>query len=385
MQVAFASADAILVLYSDSSLASMENDGTAIASEISLTNAFDGSQQVKKAHFSHDGKVIVTHQGTKILLYRTVPGSNEASTEHGKCPDVVFETYDDFNVLYFTFSVDSTLLLFCIRRNIGLSFFVWNVLKKVLSASFDSPGLLSEDCCCCFSSDSKEVIICSEFHIEFWDHASCRLLRKVEADVPYTEVDKFTHCTVSPENDLLAYCIADRILVCPLKTSIDQSIRQLPRAHLGRVEFCQFLGGDRYLISYGVDGNVFLWDLSEWKVAAFAKIVQGWEGIVSMAVSAEGDKVVCVTSFGRLNVIKPCGLKGAILSKLPLPERTGGEMMTKAFRGKVREPTAAIQNLRCPNDTEDLDAAEPRIEEMEFMLCSDDNEYSDEDSDELMD
>jgi len=207
-------------------------------------------------------------------------------------------------------------------------------------------------------------------------------LRRVETGVPYTEVYKLTACTVSPENDLLAYCITDRILLCPLKTSTDQFILQLPRAHLGKVEFCQFLRGNRYLISYGVDGTLFLWDLSEWKAVAFAKIAQGRENIVSMAVSTEGDKVVCVTSFGRLNVIKPCGLKGAMLSKLPSPKEMGSEKMTEAFRGQVREPTAAIQNLRCPDNTEDLDAAELRIAEMEFMLCSDDDECSDEDSDE---
>ena len=324
--------------------------------------------------------------GTKILLYRNIPAATEASSAHGKCPDSVFEADDDFIVLYFTFSADSTLLLFCIRRNIGLSFFVWNVQEKVLSASFDSPGVVSEDCCCCFSLDSKELIICTEFYIEFWDHTSrpCRLLRKVQTDVPYTEVDKFTHCTVSPENDLLAYCITDRIFLCPLKTSRDQSIVHLPRAHLGKVQFCQFLRGNRYLISYGVDGTVFLWDLSEKKAVAFAKIVQGRESIVSMSVSVEGDKVVCVTSFGRLNVIKLCGLKGAVLSKLLLPKGMGSEKMTEAFRGQVSKPTAAIQNVRCPDNREDLNVAE-LIEEMDFMLCSDDSEDSDEDSDELLD
>ena len=388
MQVAFASADAILVLYANSTLALMENDGTTTASETYLQRRpSDDKQQVKKAQFSPDGKVIVTHQGTSILLYRTMPGSDKASTDHGKCPNSVFETKDDFNVMCFTFSADSTLLLFCILRNIGSSFFVWNVQGKVLSASFDSPGLMSEDCCCCFSLDNKELIICSELYIEFWDHAShpCRLLRKVETGVPYTEVDKFTHCTVSPENDLLAYCITDRILLCPLNASTDQSIWQLPRAHLGKVEFCQFLRGNRYLISYGVDGALFLWDLSEWKAVGFANIAQGRENIVSMAVSTEGDKVVCVTSFGRLNIIKPCGLKDAMLSKLPLPKWMGSEKMTEAFRGKVRRPTAAIENLRFPDNTEDVDAAEMRIAEMEFMLCSDDNEYSDEDGDEFLD
>jgi len=388
MQVAFASADAILVIYSGSTLALMVNDGTTTASEISLRRRpSDGKQQVKKAQFSPDGKVIVTHQGTNILLYRTMPGSNEASTDHGKCPNSVFETNDDFNVLCFTFSADSTLLLFCIQRNIGPSFFVWNVQEKVLSASFDSPGLMSEDCCCCFSYDNKELIICSEYYIEFWDHAShpCRLLRKVETGVPYTEVDKFTHCTVSPKNDLLAYCISDRILICPLNASTDQSVWHLPRAHLGKVEFCQFLRGNRYLISYGVDGAVFLWDLSEWRAVSFANIAQGRENIVSMAVSTEGDKVVCVTSLGRLNTVKPCGLKDAVLSKLPLPKGMGIEKMTEALRGQVGEPTAAIQNLRCPDITEDSEAAELLIAEMEFMLCSDDSEHSDEESDEFLD
>ena len=390
MQVAFASTDAILLLYSDSTLVLMENDGTAIASETPLTHPFGGSQQVKKAQFSPDGKVIATHQGTRILLYRTVSGSNESPTEHGKCPDSVFETNDDSNVLCFTctFSADSTLLLCCIRTNIGLLFSVWNVQKKVLSASFDSPGLMSEGCCCCFASNNTELIICSEFCIDVWDHSSnpCRLLRRVETGLPYTKVYKLTHCSVSPENGLLAYSISDRIFLCPLKTSIDQSvIRQLPLAHLGKVEFCQFLGGNRYLISYGVDGNVFLWDLSEWKVASLAKIVQGREIIVSMAVSAEGDKVVCVTSSGQLNVIKPCGWKSTMLSKLPSPKEMGSEKMTEASCGQVRELMAAIQSPRCPDNTEDLDAAELSIEEMEFMLCSDDNEFSDEDSDEFLD
>lgn len=123
----------------------------------------------------------------------------------------------------------------------------------------------------------------------------------------------------------------------------------------------------------------------EWKAVGFAKIAQGRENIVSMAVTAEGDKVVCLTSFGRLNVVKPCGLKVTMLSKLPLPKRMGNEKKTETFRGQVREPTAAIQNRRCPGNAEDLDAAELRIKEMEFTFCSDDNEYSDGDNDELLD
>ena len=385
MQVAFASADSVLVLYSDSMLALMENDGKAIATEMFLIHSSGMSQQVKKGHFSPDGKILVTHQGTKILLYRTVLGSNETSTNVGKFADSVFETNDDFFVLHFTFSADSKLLFFCIRRNTGQAFFVWNVQMKEL---LDLSGLMSEDCCCCFSLGSNKLIICSEVFIGFWvldfgfgyDRSpSYWLERKVENYVPYTEFGKFTRYTVSPENDVLAYCFADRIFLCPLKT--DQSTQQLPRAHKGKVEFCQFLKGNRYLISYGVDGIMFLWDLSEWKAVAFAKIAQGLESIVSIALSAEGDKIVCVTSSGRLNILKPCGLKDAKLSKLPLPKELGSDKVTEAFRGQARQLTTAIQNRHCPGNTEDLDAAELRIQEMEYFALSDDNEYSDEGSD----
>ena len=167
MQVTFASADAVLVLYSDSTLALMDNHGTTFAWETSLTHSFVELQEVKKAQFSPDGKLIATHQGTNILLYRTMPASVEASSDHGKCPDSVFEANDDFIVMHFTISADNTLFLFCLRRNIGLPFFVWNVQEKVLSASFDSPELSSEDCCCCFSSNNMDEIICSKFYIEF--------------------------------------------------------------------------------------------------------------------------------------------------------------------------------------------------------------------------
>ena len=201
--------------------------------------------------------------------------------------------------------------------------------------------------------------------------------------MPSTYIDEFTHCTVSPENDLLAYCITDKILLFPLKTSTDQCVLQLPRAHLGKVEFCQFLKGNRYLISYGVDGTVFLWDLSEWKAVAFVKIAQGREGIISMAVSSEEDKLVCATSFGRLKIIKLCGLKEKVSSKLPLSKGMGSEKMTEVCGVQVGKPTAGIQNLTCSDSNEDFDVEE-FLEEIDFMRPSDDSGDSDE-VDELLD
>ncbi len=341
---------------------------------------------VKKCVFSQDGNLIVTHQGTKILLF-----------DFGKfvcsfCDD----RYDEDDVSCLTFSPDNTLLLYFIQqkrrwlRTHDHDFYVWDVKNRVLSASFDSPsGPLSIDCCC-FSSDNTKLIICGEFSFEVWEYASgpCRLLTKVETNVLglYTEVDKFTHCTVSPESDLLACCIVDRILIYKLNSLTNQSVLQLPRAHLGKIEFCQFLKGNRYLISYGVDGTVFLWDLSEWKAIAYAKIGQGRESIVGMAVAPEEDKVFCVTSFGRLNEIKLCGLKCTRLSGFQLSKVIGSERMTHETRGQVGEPTATIQSPSCLVNTDvskDLDVAE-LIEEMDFMLYSDDSEDSDE-PDELQD
>ena len=388
MQATFASADTILVLSSDSVLTVMKtkDDGRALTTvSITLLKSLDGkSQQVTKFLFSQDGKLIVTHQGTKILLYGSGPGS----TDYGKCVASVYETEDEFKVVHFTFSADSTLLLFCILwGNNGPYFFEWHVQKKMMAASFESPRLMSEDCCCCFSSDNKELIICTAFYIEIWDHAArpWRLLRKVETEVPCTEVDKLTHCIVSQDSGLLACCIVDRIHLYQLNTTSDQSILQLPPAHLGKIEFCQFLKGNSYLISYGVDGVVFLWDLSERKAIAFVKIVQGRESIVSMAVSPEEDKVICLTSYCRFHVIKLCGLTCAMLSKLPFPNVMSSSKMTETFRGQV-EPTITIQSPSCSANTDipmDFDASE-LIEEMDFMLSSDDNEDSDE-LDELQD
>ena len=83
---------------------------------------------------------------------------------------------------------------------------------------------------------------------------------------------------------------------------------ELPRGHFGRIEFCQFLKERRYLISYGVDCTVLLWDLGEWKAAAYTIVARGRESILGMAMCPSEDMVVCLTAFGRFIVIDLCGL-----------------------------------------------------------------------------
>ena len=326
---------------------------------------------VEKCVFSQDGHFVVIHQDTEILLFAF--------------GEFVCSLFDDQNnkndVSCLIFSPDSTLLLCCIQNCIDCPhFYVLDVQNRVFSASFDSPsGLLSIECCC-LSSDNTKLIICGGSNIEIWNYDTrpCRLLTLEETDVLYTVVDKFTHCTVSLGNDLLACCIVDRILLFPFNTSTDRSVRYLPRAHLGKIEFCQFLKGNRYLISYGVDGTVFLWDLSQWKAIAYAKVAQGRESIVSMRVFPEEDEVVCLTSFGRLSMLKLCGIVHEMPSKFHTTEAMNRQEMALANRRQQREetPSTCEGAVFLANEVESVDWTE-FVEEMNIM--ADENLESEDD------
>jgi hypothetical protein len=89
----------------------------------------------------------------------------------------------------------------------------------------------------------------------------------------------------------------------------------VPHNHLGKVEYCDFLRGNRYLISYGIDGVVFLFDLVEGKSIAYVRL----ESIISMALSADEDKAVCLESSGKMSVINLYGLKRRLPLDFKLP------------------------------------------------------------------
>lgn len=369
VKTTFVPASTVLSVFNHTVLTSWKiTDADATSAEI---------LQVKKYVFSQDGKLIVTHQGTKILLF---------DFDKFVC-SVCDERYDEKDVSCLTFSPDSTLLLYFQKswrgvRTEDLDFCVWDVQNRVLSSSFDSPsGLLFIDCCS-FSSDNTKLIMCGEFSIEIWEYASrpSRLLAKVETDVLglYTTVDKFTHCTVSPKGDLMACCFMDKILFYELNNPTNQSILQLPRAHLGKIEFCQFLKGNRYLISYGVDGIVFLWDLSKWEATAYVKVAQGRESIVSMGVLPEEDEVVCLTSLGRTCMIKLRGIIHEIPSKFPATEAMERQKVVVASRRQQGEETSStFKRAASPSDeVEAMDWTE-FVEEMNIM--ADENLESEED------
>ena len=155
------------------------------------------------------------------------------------------------------------------------------------------------------------------------------------------------------------------------------SSRQILRGHLGKIEFCRFLKVNRYLISYAIDGMVFLWDISESKAIGFVRIGQGEEKIVSMAVSPEEDKAICFSSADRVCVLNLRNLKCDLSSKfLTVPPK--GMIDTSLLRLQLGEEIPSRANVLNSSYEDDMSDA-PDLEER-FLLTADDFLVS-EDSD----
>ena len=257
--------------------------------------------------FSPNGKLIACQRGNQIELHGLV-------AESGHERRVIFQQDTAFTVL-FSFSADSTSLLFCVQGNINNPhFYVWDVQNKIMSASFRSPALLTVECFC-VSADKRKLIFCGEYEIEIWEYD--KQPRRLQARIGVERFCKsvmFTQCAVSLDNELLICCIANVIILFSLRAPDVHSSKRVLHGHLGKIEFCKILRVNRYLISYGVDGMLFLWDLIEIKAIAFARITQGKENIVSVAVSLEEDRAVCFTSSHRICEIKLCKLEGDLSS-----------------------------------------------------------------------
>ena len=365
MQANFVSEDTFLVLCTDSSVLSFQATGDlctkTIFAEPPLDSGLLGPWHVQKCAFSSDGKLIAAHHGKMITLHDTM-GSDDCSF---LCS--VFEDDHEFSVLQLTFSGDSALLLYCIRN---CPFVVWDVRKTETLASFDPPGLVSEDFCCFFTVDNK-IVFSTELHIEIWDPAKItnKASTRLDVDVLYSKADVITYCTVSRNNDLLACCVVDRILLYSLNSPINpQLVLKLPRAHLGKIEFCRFLNGKRYIISYGIDGAVFLWDVLERTAISFIRVPVEGENISFMTVSPKEDKVVGFTSFGRFFQITLNGLNAEISSFQLKP------------RGMMMGPNAStVTGAVCSNVeqiAEETDISKV-LEEMSYMYPSDHSEDGD--------
>ena len=255
---------------------------------------------MKNCALSSDGRLIAIHQESKIELYSST--ESKLKFLYSKCQSTV---------TCFAFSGDGTALLLCTQDSSNDSYFhVWDIQEGVVSAHLESRGNLTPECCC-LSSD--KIVLCGDYRIEIWEYAehSCCLIEGFSVEKPYSWVT-FSQCTMSVDNQFLVCCIADEILLYRLLTPKIYSSKQAFRGHLGSIEFCRFLKINRYLISYGIDGMVFLWDISQSKAVGFIRIAERQESIVSMAVSPEEDRAVCFTSTGRVCMIKLCELGSAL-------------------------------------------------------------------------
>ena len=342
-----------------------DKEGLVFTFQSILTTAVPLELRVEKCILSPDGKLMaIHHHGKKVELY------SFAEPKLMTFLFVLFEAECEFSIPCGIFSTDSTLLLFCIQdRRKYPHFFVWDVERKVLSASFKSPRLLSVECCC-LSSNKKKLILCGDYEIEIWeyDERPRRLLTRLGVERPYNSV-KFSQCAFSSDDHFLVCCIANRILVYSLHCPDVNSSKRVLGGHLGRIEFCRFLKVNHYLISYDVGGIVFLWDIGESKAVGFAKIAQEKESIITMAVSPEEETAVCFISSGRVCVIRLCELGCSLpLKQLTPPIKDEVEVaetslqLAEEITSKSQIPTSSTEHDDMAEDMNISDSEEDMYE-----------------------
>ena len=328
--------------------------------------------KIQNCVFSIDGKLLAFQQDSQIKQ------GHVEEFEKSQC--IVFKADLSFTDLCLTFSLDGVFLLFSFRHNFsGQHFYVWDVQEKVLSKSFSSSCLLSIDSFC-LSSDNRNLILCGgEYEIEIWEFSLYprHLLKRICVERSFNPV-KFSHCAVSQDTELLVCCLANVIFVHSLQVADIHSSKRVLRGHLGKIEFCKFLKRNRYLISYAVDGMVFLWDISESKAIGFARIAKGREKILCMAVSPDEDRAVCFISSSRVCLLNVCNLKCALpVDFFTAPSKDGistAETSLLPFR-QISSTTNIPASF--PENIQPGGFSNPDLEE-QFFLTQDDFLDSDE-------
>ncbi|XP_044173494.1 uncharacterized protein LOC114977220 [Acropora millepora] len=326
-----------------------------------------GGCVVEHCALSRKGNSIAISQKASIFLYcdRTFHCTVFKESKHIGC-----------QVSCLIFSHDSTLLLYCVeRRDSKAEVCLWNVDQNKLSSCFFASALVSINCCC-LSRDNSMVILCGDFRVELWEDVLCsrprlKMVRKLTRLYPIYE--RFHYCSVSSGNERLACCIMDDVLLCSLDSPAEEFFWRLPPAHSGQIQFCQFLRETHYLISYGIDGAVFLWELIQRraKAKAYARVTEREESITGMSVSNMEDEVVCLTSLGRVMTIKLHGLKSATIPSQELSQDAIENSLTfAAGRGYLTQEARS-------REVEKIDLNE-LFEEMDSVIMSD---RSDDESD----
>ena len=332
--------------------------------------------KIQNCVFSTDGKLLAFQQHTQIKQCLV--------EEFEKSQCIVFEADFSFTDLCLTFSSDGAFLLFSIQDDLShhshQRIYVWDVKKKALTESF-SPGPPTIDSFC-LSFDNRNLILCGNYEIEIWEFSKYphRLLERIRLERSYNKV-KFSQCAVSQDRELLVCCLANEIFVHSLQVADIHSSKRVLRGHLGKIEFCTFLKRNRYLISYAVDGMVFLWDIAESKSVAFARIAKDREKILCMAVSPGENRAVCFISPSRVCVLNFCNLKCALPADFFTAPRKGGISAAGTsllplgqISSTTNIPASWLENMQ-PGGSSNPDLEEP------FLLTHDDFLGSDESDD----
>ena len=374
----FSSSDTVTTVTSKSMIVScrITNDKRGFFFNVMHSSSLANSSiQVLHIQYSPNGILVAFQQDTKIM---------ECNIEESiKFPCVVYEGDFCSTDLYLTFSPDGSFLLFSIKDNFeGQFFYVWNVYTKTLSEKFTSPGLLTIDSFC-LSSDNRNLILCGgECEIEIWEFSfyPLHLLKRICVERSFNPV-KFSHCAVSQDTELLVCCLANVIFVHSLQVADIHFSKRVLHGHLGKIEFCKFLKRNRYLISYAVDGMVFLWDISESKALGFARIAKGREKILCMAVSPDEDRAVCFISPSRVCVLNFCNLKCALPADFFTAQRKSRIITAETSLLPVGQipSTSNVQASRLEDDQHG-GFRSPDLEE-QFLLTPEDLLDSDESDD----
>ena len=262
---------------------------------------FSEKFQGRKWFFSHGGDIIVVDEGSRIVLLKrgtSIP---------------IMEAIEG-SVAYLTFSSDDSLILFCIKKiNDDHYFYIWNVNTNTLTGPLCLDGSVRFDMnvdSCCFSSDNSKLFFCNAFSVLILEHeaknAAVTTLQK--RSIRSHQSDICSHCTVLCDDKLLACCIANKIVIY----SVDglEEFYKLPHYHQGKIEYCKFLCGKRYLISYGIDRLMFLFDLLAWQTIAYLRLS---ESCSSIAISPNEDKIVCLESPDKMSLITLRGLESDLI------------------------------------------------------------------------
>ena len=304
IKATFTSRDSIKLLCSDGHFNSLKiNDGCLVKPRAKMSPFFVSKLlPVKECIFSNNRELIAIHQGCEVLVK---DGLKPACS--------IFKVKDEceHTVSSLTFSTDDSLLLFCVeKRNSDQSFYLWSVEHSFLTGpiSLPFPYGMHVDCCCFSFADNSELFFCNGSFVLVLKYQTCKPAIVVSTSLAIPNInssasDVCSHCAVSSDNKLLPCCIANEIILYPLNGQDKSS--KVAHNHQGVIQYCTFLCGTRYLLSYGIDGLVFLFDLVRWKTIAYSR----QKSIISMAVSPDEEKIICLESSGKVKLIHLHGLE----------------------------------------------------------------------------